>query len=79
MALLSGKKIKNNPNASISFRTKIKDAEYTIGQNNGAKYFQLKTSNVKVGDHNTQNLQLDHDAAVVVRDILDKALKNGLI
>ena len=37
MALLSGKKIKNNPKAKISFRTKVKDAEYTIGQNNGAK------------------------------------------
>ena len=79
MALLSGKKIKNNPNASISFRTKINDAEYTIGQKNGTKYFQLKTSNVVVGDHHTQNLQLDHNAAVAIRTILDKALKSGLI
>ena len=77
MALLSGKKIRNNPQAKIGFRTNVNDAEYTIGSKNNQKYFQLKISNVVVGDHHTQNLQLDHDAAVLIRNILDKALKNG--
>ena len=77
MALLRGAILKGVSKSKISFKTPIKYAEYTIGQKNGHKYFQLKTSSRRISVHHTQNLQLDHDAAIKIRDILDRALKSG--